>query len=103
QGDVVTIHVSAEDHRGHDNTGLLNYEDHFSQLAADRPERSPRLFLNASRGFLFDPEDLIRAVDEETVRHALVDVYPEEPGGKQEPWKNPYEGHERIWGTPHIG
>ncbi len=103
QGDVVTVHVSAEDHRGNDNTGLLNYRDHFSRLAAERPERSPRLFINAARGFLFDPEDLKRAVDEEYVRHALVDVYPEEPGGQEEPWHNPYEDNERIWGTPHIG
>ncbi len=102
-GDVVTVHVSAEDHRGNPNDGLLNYQDHFSRLAADRPDHSPRLFINASRGFLFDPEDLKRAVDEEYVRHALVDVYPEEPSGKDEPWKNPYEENERIWGTPHIG
>jgi hypothetical protein len=38
-GDVVTVHVSAEDHRGNPNDGLLNYKDHFSRLAADRPDR----------------------------------------------------------------
>ena len=102
-GDFVTVHVSAEDHRGNSNNGLLNYADHFSQLGADRGDKSPRIFVNASRGFLFEPDDLIEAVEEGQVRHALVDVYPEEPSGKTDPWSNPYEGHDRIWGTPHIG
>jgi len=103
EGDIVTVHVSAEDHRGNSNVGLLDYERHFSQLAANREEPSPRLFLNAARGFLFDADDLIRAVEAKEVRRAVVDVYPEEPEGASEPWQNPYADHERIWGTPHIG
>jgi D-3-phosphoglycerate dehydrogenase / 2-oxoglutarate reductase len=102
-GDFVTVHVSAEDHRGHSNEGLLNYEDHFSQLSANRGENSPRIFVNASRGFLYEPDHLIRAVDDEHVHFAMVDVYPEEPGNKQEPWHNPYADIERIYNTPHIG
>ena len=102
KGDMVTVHVSAEDHRGNSNEGLLNYEDHFSQLAADRDRESPRLFINASRGFVFEPYELIRAVEREEVRHALVDVYPQEPSG-DETWDNPYADIDRIWGTPHIG
>lgn len=103
EGDVVTVHVSAEDHRGNSNVDLLNYEDHFSQLGAERGERSPKLFINASRGFLFEPDDLIRAVEEEQIRHALVDVYPREPSGSDEDWENPYAEIDRVWGTPHIG
>ncbi|MFB6264632.1 MAG: NAD(P)-dependent oxidoreductase [Bradymonadaceae bacterium] len=101
--DVVTVHVSAEDHRGKSNEGLLDYDDHFSQLAADIDRESPRLFVNASRGFLFDPDDLIRAVREKRVRRALVDVYPAEPESQEESWSNPYRQEPRIWGTPHIG
>lgn len=103
QGDIVTVHVSAEDHRGKSNVDLLNYEDHFSKLAADIDRPSPKLFINASRGFLFEPEDLIRAVDREEVRYACVDVYPDEPDDKSEAWKNPFEEYPSIWGTPHIG
>jgi len=102
-GDFVTVHVSAEDYRGTSNVGLLDYERHFSQLGAERDESSPRIFINAARGFLYDADDLIRAVEREEVRRAVVDVYPEEPEGKSEPWDNPYADVDRIWGTPHIG
>ncbi|MFW5966206.1 MAG: NAD(P)-dependent oxidoreductase [Persicimonas sp.] len=103
KGDFVTVHVSAEDHHGRPNDGLLNYEDHFSQLGAERDPDGPRIFLNASRGFLFEPDDLIRAVDEESVRYAMVDVYPEEPANGDESWRNPYADIDRIYNTPHIG
>ncbi len=103
KGDFVTVHVSAEDHRGQSNESLLSYEEHFSQLGADRGENSPRIFLNASRGFLYPPEDLIRAVNEEKIHFAMVDVYPEEPGNKEDSWHNPYADNERIYNTPHIG
>ena len=103
EGDFVTVHVSAEDHRGHSNEGLLNYEEHFSQLAANRGENSPRIFINASRGFLYDPSDLIRAVEDGKVDYASVDVYPTEPGSKGDAWTNPYSDYDRILNTPHIG
>jgi D-3-phosphoglycerate dehydrogenase len=101
--DIVTMHVSAEDFRGHSNELLLNYEDHFSQMGKYRDENSPRIFINASRGFVHDPADLIRAVDEGVIRYAMADVFPEEPGTKTDPWHNPYAESERIYSTPHIG
>lgn len=103
KADFVSVHVSAEDRHGHSNEGLLNYADHFSQMAAERGPRSPKVFINAARGFLYNPDDLIRAVDEEAIRYASVDVYPEEPGSKGEQWRNPYAGHAQIVNTPHIG
>jgi D-3-phosphoglycerate dehydrogenase len=102
-GDFVTVHVSAEDSRGHSNELLLNYDDHFSKLGQNRPENSPRVFLNAARGFLYEPDELIRAVNDHKIAHAMVDVFPVEPGNKQEPWHNPYAEVERIYNTPHIG
>ncbi|MDP2315326.1 MAG: NAD(P)-dependent oxidoreductase [Pseudomonadota bacterium] len=101
RSDCVTVHVSAEDARGNSNRGLLTYE-HFSQLAADRPGVSPRIFLNLARGFLYDPEDLLRAIDEGNVGRAAVDVYPEEPRGSA-PWTNPYARQPRVATTPHLG
>jgi D-3-phosphoglycerate dehydrogenase len=102
-GDFVTVHVSAEDSRGHSNENLLNYDDHFSKLGEKRGENSPRVFLNAARGFLYEPDDLIRAVTEGKIGHAMVDVFPVEPGNKEDPWHNPYAEVERIYNTPHIG
>ncbi len=101
RSDCVTVHVSAEDARGATNRGLLTME-HFSQLAADRPGPSPRLFLNLARGFLYDPEDLLAAIAGGHVGRAAVDVYPEEPRGSA-PWVNPYKDQPRVATTPHLG
>ncbi|MFP4228842.1 MAG: NAD(P)-dependent oxidoreductase [Salinivenus sp.] len=102
KGDFVTVHVSAEDPQGQPNKGLLDYS-HFCQLGADRPDNSPRAFINAARGFLYDPADLKRAIAEGYVRAAAVDVYPEEPGSADEEWTNPYATEDRVLTTPHIG
>lgn len=99
--DCVSVHVSAEDTRGRRNEALLTRE-HFSQLAADRPGESPRLFLNLARGFLYDPRDLLEAIRDGHVRRAAVDVYPEEPRGSA-PWRNPYAEESRVATTPHLG
>lgn len=102
KGDFVTVHVSAEDPSGHSNRNMLTYE-HFSQLGADRGPNSPRIFVNAARGFLFEPEDLKRAVRDGHVSYAAIDVFPEEPGSKSDVWQNPYADVAEIVGTPHIG
>lgn len=100
--DFVTVHVSAEDHRGRTNKGLLTY-DHFAKMGADRGDNSPGIFINAARGFLFEPDDLKRAVKDGHISYASVDVYPEEPGSKADVWENPYSDFSEIVGTPHIG
>ncbi len=100
--DFVTVHVSAEDYRGRSNKDLLTYH-HFSQLGADRGDNCPKIFINAARGFLFEPEDLKRAVKDGHISYASVDVFPEEPGSKSDVWENPYSDFSEIVGTPHIG
>ncbi len=99
--DVVTCHVSAYDYQGRSNTGVLHYE-HFKALG-DKEHESPRIFINLARGSIHSAEDLIRAVEEGMIAHAMVDVFPEEPRSAAETWENPYRGHPRILGTPHIG
>lgn len=100
--DFVTVHVSAEDHKGRTNKHLLSYQQ-FSQMGADRPENSPKIFLNLARGFLFEPEELKRAVRDGHIRYASVDVFPEEPGSNKDVWANPYGDMPQIVSTPHIG
>ncbi len=102
QSDFLSVHVSAEDRRGHSNKDLISYE-HFTQLGAHKGENSPRGFINASRGFLYDPEDLKRAVNEGHVASAAIDVFPDEPGSRDETWDNPYAKVDEIVTTPHIG
>ena len=99
--DCVTTHVSAQDTNGRSNRGMLT-RAHVAQLAADRPDPSPRLFLNLARGFLYDPQDLLDAITATEVRRAAVDVYPEEPRGSG-PWTNPYASEPRVATTPHLG
>jgi D-3-phosphoglycerate dehydrogenase len=100
--DFVTIHVSAEDHRGRSNQNLVTY-DLLKQLG-DKEGESPRIFLNLARGFVVPPEDLRRAVTEGHVSYAITDVFPSEPGAMgSASWTNPYEGEPRIFATPHIG
>lgn len=99
--DCVSTHVSAEDTHGKSNRALITRE-HFAQLGADRPDPSPRLFLNLARGFLYDPADLLDAIRVGQVRRAAVDVYPEEPRGTG-PWANPYAAEPRVCTTPHLG
>ena len=100
--DAVTMHVSASDTHGQSNVDLLP-RALLENLGADRPENSPRLFINAARGLLFKPEWLIEAVRHGNIRRAAVDVYPNEPGNNTAGWNNPYAGEARIATTPHIG
>ena len=98
--DYITCHTSAKDAWGKDNEGLL--DEVLSQLGADRPKESPRIFLNLARGNLHSSDALNEAVTSGAIRRAAVDVYPDEPrpGSK---WENPYAAQERIVCTPHIG
>ena len=102
KGDFVTLHLSAEDPQGRTNREVIGLE-HFKQLGADCGENSPRVFINAARGFLYRPDDLKQAIQSGYVRAAAVDVFPEEPGSKDDAWQNPYAGVEAVITTPHIG
>jgi D-3-phosphoglycerate dehydrogenase len=99
--DMVTVHTSARDAWDRDNAGFL--DDVLGQLAADRPEPSPRVFLNLARGNLHSSEALLDAVRSGVIRRAAVDVYPDEPSPGEVTWENPYADEPRISCTPHIG
>ncbi|MFW5811526.1 MAG: NAD(P)-dependent oxidoreductase [Alkalispirochaetaceae bacterium] len=101
-GDVVTLHLSAEDSQGRRNERVIGL-DHFRLLGADRGEQTPRVFVNAARGFLYDPDALRTALAEGVVRAAAIDVFPDEPGSRDDPWHNPYAELESVTTTPHIG
>jgi D-3-phosphoglycerate dehydrogenase len=98
--DCVTVHTSAKDAWGNDNTNLL--DPVLAELGRDRPEPCPRLFLNLARGNVYRAEALRDAVSSGAIKRAAVDVYPEEPRPGAT-WRNPYEGLPQIVCTPHIG
>jgi len=99
--DCVSIHTSARDARDNDNAGFL--DDVLGELAAERGDNSPRIFLNLARGNLHTTEALRAAIDAGSIRRAAVDVYPEEPRPGQPAWENPYADEPRVTCTPHIG
>ncbi len=102
ESDAVTLHLSAEDHHGRSNAGIVKRE-HLFALGSRRGPSPLRLFVNAGRGFLHEPADLLAAVKEGKIRTAYVDVYPEEPRKGGPGWENPYRDEPRIHCTPHIG
>ncbi len=102
QSHVVTLHVSATDYQGRSNVGLVTREDLMS-FGTNVETPGPKLFVNAARGVIYEPEDLLAAVKAGSVEYAFVDVFPQEPRRKGEVWRNPYADEPRIYGTPHIG
>ncbi len=102
RSDCVSLHVSAEDHSGSGNAGIVSREL-LLQLGADRSADSPRVLVNLARGLVMDPADLIAAIDAGAVRRAAVDVFPDEPAGNGPGWSNPYAGIAQVVTTPHIG
>ncbi len=99
--DYVSVHLSASNAQGESNQDILS-RSRLMKLGLNRPENSPRIFVNLGRGFLHDPSDLLAAIKAGVIRRAAVDVYPHEPRGG-EAWANPYEAEPRVAVTPHIG
>ena len=100
--DFVSLHVSATDHQGRSNNGLITYE--MMHAFSEGNDNKPRVLLNLARGFIIQPDQLLRAVQDGFVQYVITDVFPEEPGpATTEAWHNPYEEEPRIFTTPHIG
>ncbi|MEM9837946.1 MAG: NAD(P)-dependent oxidoreductase [Pseudomonadota bacterium] len=56
------------------------------------------LVINIGRGATLDDEALLRALDNGNLRHAVLDVFREEPLPKTEP----FWAHPRVTVTPHV-
>ena len=83
---VVSVLPSTEETRG-----LLTYE-HFQLL----PDHA--VFLNMGRGDLVSSEDILKAVQQQEIAHAILDVFEEEPL----PADHPIWQEENITITPHT-
>lgn len=60
--------------------------------------KKPAYLINAARGEHLVEEDLIYALDTDTIHHATLDVFAEEPL----PESHPFWGRDKITITPHI-
>ncbi len=90
--DVVTLHVDGRP----DNRGLFG-EEEFATM------RDGALFLNLSRGFVVDHAALRRHILSGHLAGAAVDVFPEEPSSRGDPFRSELQGLPNVLLTPHIG
>jgi D-3-phosphoglycerate dehydrogenase len=59
--------------------------------------------INASRGLVVDVDALTRAIEAGHLGGAALDVFPQEPTGRDEPFASPLCQLDQVLLTPHIG
>lgn len=92
QADVVTLHVDGRS----GNQGFFGR----AQFEAMKPDA---LFINLSRGFIVDVEALREGLESGRIGGAAIDVFPEEPKRKGDPFSSPLQNIPNVILTPHIG
>jgi D-3-phosphoglycerate dehydrogenase len=92
QADVVTLHVPDTP-----QTRNLIGEREIARM------RAGAALINASRGLVVDVQALTRALEEDHLVGAALDVFPEEPTGRDEPFVSPLCRLDQVLLTPHIG
>lgn len=90
--DVVSLHVDGRP----DNRNFFG-EAEFSRM------REGALFLNLSRGFVVDHQALRASIESGHLAGAAIDVFPEEPSSKGDPFSSKLQGVDNVILTPHIG
>ena len=90
--DFVTLHVDGRP----GNAGFFGAKEFASM-------KKGSIFLNLSRGFVVDVEALHDAMVSGHIAGAAIDVFPEEPKKKGDPFSTPLQGLGNVFLTPHIG
>ncbi|MEM7213177.1 MAG: NAD(P)-dependent oxidoreductase, partial [Pseudomonadota bacterium] len=90
--DVVTLHLPDTE----ETSGLIGERE----LRTMKPGS---FLINNARGSLVDLEALARALDDDHIAGAAVDVFPVEPQSNAEPFETVLRGFENVILTPHIG
>ncbi len=91
EADTVTLHVDGRD----GNAGMFGA----AQFAAMRPRSA---FINLSRGFVVDYAALRRHIESGHIAGAAVDVFPDEPRTKGDPFHSDLRGLRNVILTPHV-
>ena len=92
RAETISVHVDGREENAH----LFGAEE----FAKMRPRS---LFLNLSRGFVFDPAALAAQIRSGHIAGAAVDVYPTEPRAAGEPFTSELQGLPNVILTPHVG
>ncbi len=90
--DIVTVHVD-----GRKSNHNLISEQEFDHM------KNGAIFINASRGFVVNIEDLAKNLESGQLKGAAVDVYPQEPKSKHTDYKTVLQNLPNTILTPHIG
>lgn len=89
--DIISVHVSG-DKTNHKIIG----EKEFSLM------KDGVVFVNLSRGFVVDINALVKFIKAGKIRGAAIDVFPNEPKNKDEPFKSVLQNLPNVILTPHI-
>jgi D-3-phosphoglycerate dehydrogenase / 2-oxoglutarate reductase len=89
--ETVSLHVDGRD----GNRGFFGE----AEFAAMRPRS---LFLNLSRGFVVDHAALRRSIESGHIAGAAIDVFPDEPAGRDTEFASGLRGLPNVILTPHI-
>ena len=92
QADVISLHIDGRA----SNAGFFSREM-FEKM------KPGSIFINLSRGSVFDVEALREKLLDGSIIGAGVDVYPHEPLNNKEPFESPLLGIPNTILTPHIG
>lgn len=92
KSDVVSVHVSGDRKI---NTNLIS-EKEFARM------KDGVIFLNLARGFIVDVKALVKFIKNGKIRGAGIDVFPEEPKGRDDPFVTELAGLPNVILTPHI-
>lgn len=90
--DVVTFHVPETE-----QTRNMMDATAFSHL------KENAILINASRGTVVDIDCLVKALKEEKIAGAAIDVFPKEPKSNQEEFLSPLREFDNVILTPHVG
>ncbi|WP_371328275.1 phosphoglycerate dehydrogenase [Demequina sp. NBRC 110056] len=90
--DIVTLHVD----------GRSGNQGFFGRAQFEAMKHGA-LFLNLSRGFIVDVDALKDGLESGAIGGAAIDVFPEEPKKKGDPFVSPLQNTPNVILTPHIG
>lgn len=90
--DIVTLHVP-----GTDSTRNMMNEKRLRLM------KKTAYLINTSRGKVVDIEALIKVLDDDGIRGAALDVFPQEPTDNTIPFINPLQRFDNVILTPHVG
>jgi len=92
KSDIISVHVSGD---RKNNSNLIS-EKEFLKM------KDGAIFLNLARGFIVDVNALVKYINKGKIRGAGIDVFPNEPKGKGEPFTSELQNLPNVILTPHI-